>query len=344
MTRALARGDHAWIRHPGRDDSVAFVAAARRSRGLHGPWVQAPDTPEAFEAYVRRSRRSDQAGFLISRTADDAIAGVANVSAIVRGAFQSGFLGYYAFTPLARKGYLREGLELVVRYAFEHLDLHRLEANVRPENIASVRLIRSLGFEPRARSPRYLFLDGDWRDHVGYVRLREPGPPVFGAHGAVTLHDVTAEDRRALLELRVAPDQRNNVGEVARYLVRCLLEMHWQPVAIRADGELVGFVMWARDADDGSYWIGGFQIDQRFQRRGYGRAALTALIEALRAKPECREIVLTYLPANTVAGNLYASLGFRETGEIVEDEAVARLAVGRPQGAGPRPEARPRER
>jgi [ribosomal protein S5]-alanine N-acetyltransferase len=329
MTRALARGERTFIRQPAAGDADAFVAAARRSRRLHGPWVQAPDTPEAFDAYLRRARRADQACFLVCRTADDDIAGVANVSAIVRGSFQSAFLGYYAFTPHARKGYLREGLELTVRYAFEELDLHRLEANVRPENVASVQLIRSLGFEPRSRSPRYLFLDGDWRDHIGYVRLREPGPPVFGASGPVTLHDVAADDRRALLELRVAPDQRTFVGAVAEYLAICLLEMTWQPLAIRADGELVGFAMWARSSTDGAYWLGGFQIDERYQRRGLGRSALGALIDALRIKPGCREIVLTYLPANDVARRLYASFGFRESGEMLEDEVVARLAVGR---------------
>jgi ribosomal-protein-alanine N-acetyltransferase len=327
MTRAIARGDRVSIRHPRADDTDAFVAAARRSRRLHGPWVHAPDTPEAFQAYLRRARRQNQAGFVICRVTDDAFAGVVNISEIVRGAFQSAFLGYYAFTPHARKGYLSEGLELTVRHAFDDLDLHRLEANVRPENVASVQLIRSLGFEPRARSPRYLFLDGDWRDHVGYVRLREPDPPVVGNNGVVTLHDVVADDRRDLLDLRVARDQRTFVGPVANYLAICLLDMKWQPLAIRADGDLVGFVMWSRSATDGSYWIGGYQIDRRHQRRGHGRSALTALIDALRAKPGCRELVLTYLPSNEVARRLYASLGFRESGEMLEDEVVARLSV-----------------
>ncbi len=327
MTRALARGDRVFIRHPDPDDATAFVAAARRSRRLHGAWVQAPDTPEAFDGYIRRSRRADQACFLICRSNGGDIAGVANVSAIVRGAFQSAFLGYYAFTPHARKGYLRDGLELTVRYAFERIDLHRLEANVRPENVASVQLIRSLGFEPRARSPRHLYLDGDWRDHVGYIRLREPSRPVVGASGGVTLHDVAADDCGALLELRVRRDQRTFVDDIAEYLSICLLEMTWQPLAIRAGGELIGFVMWSRSTTDGSYWIGGFQIDRRHQRRGYGRSALTALIEALRAKPACRQIVLTYLPRNHVARRLYASLGFVRDGEMLGDEVVARLAV-----------------
>src|SRR4029077_7434870 len=102
-----------------------------------------------FDGYLRRARRADQACFLICRADDGELAGVVNVSAIVRGAFQSAFLGYYVFTPHARKGYLREGLELTVRYAFDELDLHRLEANVRPENGAPVQLLPPPGVAPR---------------------------------------------------------------------------------------------------------------------------------------------------------------------------------------------------
>ena len=133
MTRvALPRGDRIHIRHPMPEDREAFVAAARRSRRLHGPWVSAPDTPEAFDAYVRRSRRTNQACFLLRRNDDDAIVGVANLSEIVPGGLRSAFLGYYVFTPHARKGYLREGLDLVVEHGFRALGLHRVQASVRP--------------------------------------------------------------------------------------------------------------------------------------------------------------------------------------------------------------------
>jgi diamine N-acetyltransferase len=245
----------------------------------------------------------------------------------VRGAFQNGYLGYYAFTPFARKGYLREGIELVVRHAFDDLGLHRVQANVRPENVASSQLLRSLGFRLESHSPRYLFLDGDWRDHLGFVRLNEPDAPVVGSSGAVTLHDVTPEDRGALWSIRARRDQSRWVADVPRYLAACLLTGEWQPLAIRSDGRLVGFVMWARDPADGSYWVGGLVIDRSAQGRGVGRAALTALIETLRAKPGCREIALSYAPDNEVARGLYASRGFVETGEMEGDEVVARLRV-----------------
>lgn len=327
-SRTLRRGERVCIRRPSAADRGAFVASARRSRRLHHPWVSAPDTPEAFDDYLRRSRRANQACYLICRNDDGAIVGVANLSEIVRGDFRSAFLGYYAFTPHARRGYLREGLDLVLAHAFADLGLHRIQANVRPENAASTELLRALGFRLESHSPRYLFLDGDWRDHLGFVRRNEPSPPVFGAHGPVALREVDSTSWREVLAVKADRRQARWVADVSRYLALCLAEGIWQPLAIRVDERTVGFSMWARDAADGSYWIGGFVIDRREQSKGYGRVALTALIDALRTRPGCRQVALSYRPDNAVARNLYASLGFRETGETEGDEIVARLDVG----------------
>ena len=323
--RTLRAGARVHIRRPSATDGDAFTTAARRSRRSHGPWVSAPDTPEAFDAYVRRSRRANQASFLICRNEDAAIVGVANLSEVVRGAFQSAFLGYYAFSPHLRKGYLREGLDLVVAHAFEDLGLHRIQANVRPENVASTELLRRLGFRLESHSPRYLFLDGAWRDHLGFVRLDEPEPPVVGAHGVVTLHEVEPANRRALWSVKAGRRQSRWVTPVTQYLAYCLLSGEWQPLEVRANDRTVGFVMWARDPADGSYWIGGFVIDRTEQGKGFGRAALSALLEVLRSKPGCRQVALSYHPDNAVAQALYASFGFRETGEMEDDEVVARV-------------------
>lgn len=326
-SRTLRSAEHVHIRHPVPFDRDEFVAAAKRSRRLHGPWVSAPDSSEAFDAYLARTRQRNQAGFLICRNDDGAIAGVANLSDIVLKVFQSAYLGYYAFTPFARKGYLREGLDLVVGHAFEDLGLHRIQASVRPENVASTELLRGLGFRLESRSPRYLFLDGQWRDHLGFVRLNEAAPPPVGRHGPVTLEEIDSTNWRPLWDLKARRDQSRWVVEIPRYLAYCLVSGDWQPLAIHADGRPVGFVMWARDPADGSYWIGGFVIDRREQGKGYGRAALTALIETLGRMPGCRVIALSYLPDNAVAQGLYASVGFVETGEMEDDEVVARLSL-----------------
>jgi len=328
MTRApLPRGERVHLRHPSSADRDAFLAAVARSRRLHGPWVRAPDTPEAFDGYVRRARRADQACFLIRRNEDEELVGVANLSELVAGAFRSSFLGYYAFTPHARKGYLRDGIGLVVDHGFQQLGLHRIQASVRPENAASTELLRACGFRLEGAAPRYLHLDGDWRDHQVWVRLADGAPEeeVLASSGAVTLHRVTSANWREVIAVQARRDQRRFVTDVTRYLALCRYGGTWSPLAIRAEGVTVGFVMWGRDPDDGSYWIGGFVIDRRRQHRGYGRAALEALISLLSAKPGCRQIALSYEPDNDVAIALYASMGFVHRGEIEDDELVARL-------------------
>lgn len=99
------------------------------------------------------------------------IVGVVNISEIVRGAFLSAYLGYYAFRPYERQGLMTEGLRLVMRDAFRRLGLHRLETEVRPDNHASIRLVRRLGFRREGYSLRYLKIAGRWRDHERWTRL-----------------------------------------------------------------------------------------------------------------------------------------------------------------------------
>jgi ribosomal-protein-alanine N-acetyltransferase len=98
---------------------------------------------------------------------------VINVSEIVRGAFQSAYLGYYAFVPHAGRGHMTEGLALALRWAFGTLHLHRVEANIQPDNEASRALVRRLGFRREGFSPRYLKIGGRWRDHERWALVAE---------------------------------------------------------------------------------------------------------------------------------------------------------------------------
>ena len=137
----------------------------RDSRHFHHPWVIAPCDLPAWRRYLQRLRRDNEAGFLIRRRSDGALCGVANLNIITFEALCSAYLSYYAVVDLAGKGYMKEGLQLVIRHAFEHLGLHRLEANIQPGNESSIRLVESLGFECEGYSPRFLRINGDWRDH-----------------------------------------------------------------------------------------------------------------------------------------------------------------------------------
>ncbi len=149
-----------------RDELLALVL---ESRELHRPWAYPPERSDQLDDLLARSRGEDFVSLLACRAQDGAIAGVFNISQIVRGAFQSAFLGYYAHARHAGRGYMREGLGLVLAHAFGRLALHRIEANIQPGNAASIALARSAGFRLEGFSPRYLLVGGQWRDHERYA-------------------------------------------------------------------------------------------------------------------------------------------------------------------------------
>lgn len=91
----------------------------------------------------------------------------------MHGNFRSAYLGYYAFEPLAGRGLMRQGMAQVISYAFGKLKLHRLEANIQPENKASAAFARRLGFRREGYSRRYLKIFGRWRDHERWAMLAE---------------------------------------------------------------------------------------------------------------------------------------------------------------------------
>jgi [ribosomal protein S5]-alanine N-acetyltransferase len=153
------------LRHPGTRDRDEFLERAAASRRLHGRWIAAPAAPDAFAAYLRRTRDDDVEALLACRHEDAAIVGVFNLSQIFYGSFRNAYLGFYAFEPFAGHGYMTEGLELVLRHAFGTRKLHRVEANVQPDNAASIALVRRAGFRLEGFSPRYLKVAGRWRDH-----------------------------------------------------------------------------------------------------------------------------------------------------------------------------------
>jgi ribosomal-protein-alanine N-acetyltransferase len=176
-TTATIRGVNVYLRPPRTADAATFLAAARRSRALHGRWTQAPVTAQRFALLVKRYAQTKepatQAGFLVFRRDDDALVGVFNFSEIVRGAFQSTYLGYYAFRPLSGQGLMTEALALALDVAFRKLALHRVEVNVQPANVRSIGLVERLGFAREGYSRRYVKIAGRWRDHIRFAMLAE---------------------------------------------------------------------------------------------------------------------------------------------------------------------------
>ncbi len=159
------------VRQPVLADGRAFISAVARSHALHRHWVNAPKTRAEFQAYLARMAQPGHLPFLVCERSTGALVGVINISNMVGGLFRSGYLGYYAFTGHERQGYMREGLQGVIRHAFRRLKLHRLEANIQPDNLASIALVASCGFAKEGYSPRYLKIGGRWRDHERWAVL-----------------------------------------------------------------------------------------------------------------------------------------------------------------------------
>lgn len=155
-----------------RDRRREFLAAVARSRDLHRHWVSPPRTPRAFDENLKRFESPRHVGYWVL-TERGELAGAINVNEIVRGIFRSGYLGYYALVPHDGRGYMAAGLRQVLREAFGKLRLHRLEANIQPDNERSRRLVQRLGFRLEGLSPRYLKIAGRWRDHERWATTAE---------------------------------------------------------------------------------------------------------------------------------------------------------------------------
>lgn len=153
-------------------DGPALVASNLASRALHHPWVAPPTDMAAFETWFARLATGGQIS-LIARTGDDQIAGVVNINGVIMGAFRSGFLGYYGMAGSEGRGLMTEALRQAVAFAFEDVGLHRLEANIQPQNARSIALVKRLGFRLEGFSPRYLKIDGAWRDHERWAILAD---------------------------------------------------------------------------------------------------------------------------------------------------------------------------
>ncbi|HEY6560399.1 MAG TPA: GNAT family N-acetyltransferase [Polyangiaceae bacterium] len=161
---------------PALSHAVQFLDGVRQSRALHGRWVSPPATREQYRVFVHRYCQPTHIAHLVC-TGEGDLAGVINVGEIVRGGLWSAYLGYYALAPYAGRGYMREGLQLVMARAFRRYRLHRLEANIQPANQRSIALVKSLGFRLEGFSPRYLKIRGRWRDHERWAITAEEWRP-----------------------------------------------------------------------------------------------------------------------------------------------------------------------
>lgn len=166
------------IRRPSREDARAYREAMLRSAQRISRWN--PVDVDGFPALL--ARQGDAlVTFLAIDLGSGGLVGKINVGNIVAGRSCSAGLGYDAFDPFAGTGRMTQAVRLVVDHCFAPagegaLGLHRVEVNIQPGNQPSLALVRRLGFRHEGFSPRFLHLNGDWRDHERFALTAEEWP------------------------------------------------------------------------------------------------------------------------------------------------------------------------
>ena len=144
---------------------------------------------------------------------------------------------------------------------------------------------------------------------------------------SIALRAITRDNWRECIALAVAEGQEGFVAPNVYSLAQARAEPERVPLAIYDGDTMVGFVLYNdRPPPDGTFRLSRLMVDQRYQGRGYGRAASMAVIQRLRTIPDCREILLDYARENVGAAHLYGSLGFQPIAETA-GEIVARLLL-----------------
>jgi len=156
-------------------DAAELIAAHIASRDYHAPWTTSFTDQAGFDAWFSKTQSDRCVGLIARYLQNNGIVGVINFTEIVQGSFQSAYTGFAGMVAFARRGLMTAALKAAVDYAFTELDLHRLEANIQPQNARSIALVRRVGFRKEGYSPHYLQIDGAWRDHERWAITREDG-------------------------------------------------------------------------------------------------------------------------------------------------------------------------
>lgn len=171
-----------------RSDAAAWSEVRLRNEAWLSPWESAPlsprnsyaarHSPAAYRQLWRSLRGAIRAGTHLpfAVTFEDRFVGQVTAGNIVRGSFNSCYLGYWIDERVARRSIGTIAVALVTDHCLGPVRLHRVEANVRPENAASRRLLEKLEFREEGLHRRYLLIDGAYRDHLGYALTTEDVP------------------------------------------------------------------------------------------------------------------------------------------------------------------------
>lgn len=169
------------------EDREEFVRVHEASRALHEAWTPSlgagHDFGDLFDAELARARRGERDGTqlrLVGILADGRIGGFFNLGDVVRGVFHNAYASWKINAEVARTGLATEGVRALLDVAFAEspgLALHRVQANVIPTNVASLRVAEKAGFRREGYALRYLKIAGEWQDHVMLAKLADEHVP-----------------------------------------------------------------------------------------------------------------------------------------------------------------------
>lgn len=168
----LIESENLIVARPSIDDMPTFIAAVSHAQAWLQNWVNPPSNAFEFKQYIEHSQAANTESFLIKSKPNEEIIGVININEIILKSFKSGYLGFYSLQK-PRTGLMCDALNQIINYAFYNLDLHRLEANVQPNNLASINFIRKNNFTEEGLSTNYLKIAGKWRDHLRFAITKE---------------------------------------------------------------------------------------------------------------------------------------------------------------------------
>jgi diamine N-acetyltransferase len=143
----------------------------------------------------------------------------------------------------------------------------------------------------------------------------------------VTVRDLTEDTWQQAANLVVGEDQANFVATNLESIAWSRFQPDLTPAGIYADDSMVGFVLYGHWPLESKRWgIARYMIDHNYQGKGYGKAGMQEMIRLIREwDPDARGVNLAYVPSNEVARKMYASVGFKETGEFWGDQVIAAL-------------------
>lgn len=146
----------------------------------------------------------------------------------------------------------------------------------------------------------------------------------------ITLKAITQDNWEAIARLSVSEQQREFIYDNVYSIAEASFNDAAIPRAIYSGKKPIGFVMYDRlEREDGSaeYDIYRFMIDEKYQGKGYGRSALTKIIEEIKSLPDAARITICFSPTNEAAKELYVSVGFEEVGTDEYGQVIAEIRV-----------------